>query len=50
VSGLELTDVPYVGFGIAFPWSDNAPSVDFRVNEIYSDLQMMAAFDQDSND
>jgi len=40
---LNPPDSPYVGMAVSFPWSDNAPAVDYRVNEIYWDLQMEQA-------
>ena len=46
-SHLEQAESPYIGFGIAFPWSANAPTVNYRVNEIYWDLSMKQAFEDD---
>jgi hypothetical protein len=39
-AGLPADAQPYVGFGISFPWSEHSPSVDYKVNEIYWDLEM----------
>ncbi|GGK90152.1 endonuclease [Salinibacterium xinjiangense] len=50
-AGLDADETPYVGFAIAFPWSEEAPSVNYRVNEIYWDLEMVRAFQEaDDND
>jgi hypothetical protein len=49
-AGLDPEDTPYVGFGIAFPWSENAPSVDYKVNEIYWDLEMNQANESEDDD
>jgi hypothetical protein len=39
-SQIDSDSVPYVGFAIAFPWSAEAPAVNYQVNEVYWDLQM----------
>jgi hypothetical protein len=50
-AGLGKREEPYVGFAVAFPWSPEAPAVDYLVNEIYWDLEMMKALEEaDEND
>lgn len=35
------SDVPYLGFGISFPESSKAPQVDYQVNEVFWDLEVI---------